>query len=125
MANVMTKNQIQELNNKCSSNWKFDTTFFVFHSMKTLFKKLKLDETGYLEFRLFYNNENQITLNIRKFNYKGLGVCTTEGKSKRIILDNKRIARKNVSKLLDYTERLTDEKLLKISKTIQGGNYSE
>lgn len=125
MANVMTKNQIQELNNKCSSNWKFDTTFFVFHSMKTLVKKLKLDETGYLEFRLFYNNENQITLNIRKFNYKGSGICTTEEKSKRIILDNKRIARKNVSKLLDYTERLTDEKLLKISKTIQGGNYSE
>lgn len=30
MAISMTKKQVQELNNKCSSNWRFDTAFLYF-----------------------------------------------------------------------------------------------
>ena len=112
MAISMTKKQVQELNNKCSSNWRFDTTFFIFHSIKTLHKKLKVDEAGYYEFRLYYNNQNQITLNIKRFDYKEN--VTMEGEIKSIILDKTEVKRRNNSKLLDMTEKLTDEKLLKL-----------
>ena len=50
MTTVMTKKQVVEINHKCSNSWKFDTTFFVFHSVKSLFKKLKVDNTGYLRY---------------------------------------------------------------------------
>ena len=112
MAISMTKKQVQELNNKCSSNWRFDTTFFIFHSIKTLHKKLKVDEAGYYEFRLYYNNQNQITLSIKRFDYKDN--VTIAGESKNIILDKTEFKRKSNSKLLDMTEKLTDKKLLKI-----------
>lgn len=108
---MITKKQLQEINNKCSSNWRFDTTFFVFHSVKSLFKKLKVDNTGYYEFRLYYNNQNQITLNIKKFDYKDN--VTVAGETKSIILNEKAVAKRTPSKLLNFTEKLTDERLQK------------
>ena len=112
MATVITKKQVQEINNKCSSDWKFDTEFYIFHSMKTLSKKLKIDDTGYFAFRLDYNNENQVTLNIKRFNYKD-GVSVAE-KAKNIILDKKVYSRISPSKLLDFADKLTDDELLKL-----------
>jgi len=108
---MITKKQLQEINNKCSSNWRFDTTFFVFHSVKSLFKKLKVDNTGYYEFRLYYNNQNQVTLNIKRYDYKDN--VTVAGETKSIILDKTEVKRRNNSKLLDMTEKLTDERLKK------------
>lgn len=64
MATSMTKKQIEEINHKCSNNWKFNIVFWVYHSQKTLFKKLKIDDTGFFEFSLSYNSENQIILHI-------------------------------------------------------------
>lgn len=112
MTTVMTKKQVVEINHKCSNSWKFDTTFFVFHSVKSLFKKLKVDNTGYFEFRIYYNNQNQITLNIKRFDYKDN--VTVAGETKSIILDKTEVKRRNNSKLLDMTEKLTDEILLKL-----------
>lgn len=112
MSAVMTKKQLEEINNKCSSNWKFDVTFFIFHSIKSLCKNLKVDDTGYFECRLYYNNQNQITLNIKRFNYeKGV---TVAGQTKSIILNKTEVKRRNNSKLLDMTEKLTDKQLLKL-----------
>jgi len=111
MATTITKKQVQEINNKCSSNWRFDTTFFVFHSVKSLIKKLKVDDTGYYEFRLYYNNQNQVTLSIKRFDYKDN--VTVAGETKSIILNEKSVARRTPSKLLNFTEKLTDERLLK------------
>ena len=108
---MITKKQLQEINNKCSSNWRFDTTFFVFHSVKSLIKKLKVDDTGYYEFRLYYNNQNQVTLNIKRYDYKDN--VTVAGETKSIILDKTEVKRRNNSKLLDMTEKLTDERLKK------------
>ena len=87
-------------------------SIFIFHSIKTLHKKLKVDETGYYEFRLYYNNQNQITLSIKRFDYKDN--VTIAGESKNIILDKTEFKTKSNSKLLDMTEKLTDKKLLKI-----------
>lgn len=112
MAISMTKQQIMEINNKCKNNWEFDTEFFVFLSMKTLFKKVKIDDTGYFEFRLFYNNQNQITLHIKRFYYEDNRIMEREATS--IILNKKVYERENVSRLLDMTEKLTDEQLLKL-----------
>lgn len=116
MATSMTKKQIEEINHKCSNNWKFNIVFWVYHSQKTLFKKLKIDDTGFFEFSLSYNSENQIILHIDKFNYiKDVETAICEEKGKNIILDKTPNRRRNIKKLIDITEQLTDEQLLKLN----------
>lgn len=112
----MSKKQIQEINNKCSNNWSFDISYFVYHSEKTLIKKLKVDDTGYLEFRLYYNNENQIALHISKFEYDRDGkTATTEGLGKITTLDLKKHKRRIFNNLIAFTDKLTDDELLQIN----------
>ena len=116
MAISMTKQQITEINHKCYNNWRFNIVFWVYHSQKTLFKKLKVDDTGFFEFSLNYNIENQIVLHISKFNYiKDIETAVCEEKGKIIILDNTSNKRRNIKKLIDITEQLTDEQLLKLN----------
>lgn len=112
----MSKKQIQEINNKSSNNWNFDISYFVYHSEKTLIKKLKVDDTGYLEFRLYYNNENQIALHISKFEYDRDGkTATTEGLGKITTLDLKKHKRRIFNNLIAFTDKLTDDELLQIN----------
>lgn len=112
----MTRKQIQEINNKCCNNWKFDTSYFIYHSEKTLIKKLKVDDTGYLEFRIYYNSQNQVTLHISKFEYARDGeTATTEGLGKITTLDLKKHKRRIFNNLIAFTDKLTDDELLKIN----------
>ena len=112
----MNKKQIEEINNKCRNNWKFDITYFVYHSEKTLIKKLKVDDTGYLEFNLYYNSRNQVTLHISKFEYdRDRKTAISEGVGKIKILDEKQHKRKLFNNLIAFTDKLTDEELLKIN----------
>ncbi len=116
MANSMTKKQIQDINNKCKNNWKFDVVYFVYHEGKTLIKKFKQDEAGYLECRLCYNSENQIIVHISKFMYaKDKETATSEELGKITILDETRYSRRNINNLIMVTSRLTDDELLKIN----------
>ena len=113
---LMTRKQIQEINNKCYNDWKFDTHYFVYHSEKTLIKKLKVDDTGYLEFRLYYNNQNQIALHICKFEYdRDEKIATTEGLGKITTLDVKQHKRRIFNNLIAFTDKLTDDELLQIN----------
>lgn len=112
----MTRKQIQEINNKCCNNWKFDTSYFVYHSEKTLIKKFKVDDIGYLQCNLYYNIQNQLTLHISKFEYaKDKETASTEGLGKIIILDVKRHKRKIFNNLIAFTDKLTNDELLKIN----------
>lgn len=112
----ITRKQLQEINNKCSNNWNFDTIYFICHSEKTLIKKLKIDDTGYLEFRLYYNSQNQITLHISKFEYAKDGeTASTEGLGKITTLDLKKHKRRIFNNLIAFTEKLTDDELLQIN----------
>lgn len=112
----MSKKQIQQINNKCSNNWNFDIPYFVYHSEKTLIKKLKVDDTGYLEFRIYYNSQNQVTLHISKFEYARDGeTATTEGLGKITTLDLKKHKRRIFNNLIAFTDKLTDDELLKIN----------
>lgn len=114
MANSMTKKQIQDINSKCKNNWKFDVVYFVYHEGKTLIKKFKQDNEGYLECRLCYNSENQIILQVSKFIYaKDKEVATAEGLGKTKILDETRYSRRNINNLIMATSRLTDDELQK------------
>ena len=120
MANSITKKQIQELNNRCKNGWKFDIVYFVYYTEKTFIKKIKQNNEGYLEFRIYYNNENQVALHISKFTYISDKTCaTTEGLGKITIIDNTKYARKNINNLIIITARLTDEELLKINSEIK------
>lgn len=112
----MSKKQIQEINNKCSNKWSFDISYFVYHSEKTLIKKLKVDDTGYLEFRIYYNNQNQITLHICNYKYDRDGqTATTEGLGKITTLDLKKHKRRIFNNLIAFTDKLTDDELLQIN----------
>ena len=116
MATSMTKKQIEEINHKCSNNWKFDVIYFVYHEGKTLIKKLKVDNIGYFEFKLYYNNQNQITLNIRKYYYKETErIAVTNSAGKNIVLDKTELKRKSLKNLIEITAKLTDEELLKMN----------
>lgn len=113
---TMTKKQIEEINNKCKNGWEFDVVYFVYHEEKTFIKKIKQKDEYYLEFRLHYNSQNQISLHISKYEYsKDKTTATTEGMGKETMLNETKYSRRNVNNLIIITQRLTDEELLKIN----------
>ncbi len=66
----ITLGQITKINNICSNEWVLDVEYAKFHNEKTLIKHIRLDEEHYLEYRLGYNYNNQISLHISKFYHK-------------------------------------------------------
>ncbi len=125
---IMTQQQIQEIDNKCKNNWKFDVTYFKFHQEKTLIKRIKIDDESYLEFKLNYNSKNQIYLHISKFyTQKHIGTATSEGMGKSKVLEETMYKRKGINNLIIKTSSLTDEELLKINaetKVIDNGIFA-
>ena len=125
MANSMTKKQVEELNNRCKNGWMFDVPYFIYHQEKTFIKRIKQQNEGYLEFRIYYNSNNQVSLYISKFTYTSDKACaTSEGVGKITVIDNTKYTRKNINNIIIVTARLTDEELLKINsetKVSEGG----
>ena len=112
----ITREQIQKINNKCKNGWELDIQFFIFHNEKTLKKIIELDEEHYLEFKIDYNYKNQIVLFINKFYHKlGEDYATSNGLGKKKMLEETPESRKNINKLIEYTETLTDEQLMQIN----------
>lgn len=116
----ITKTQLENINNKCKNDWRFDVQYFLYHSEKTLIKQLKLDNEHYLEFSLRYNYKNQISLHIGKFYHKiGEHFATSSGLGKSKILNEEQATRKNFNKLIEYTNILTNDELIRINKETQ------
>lgn len=112
----ITREQIQKINNKCKNGWELDIQFFIFHNEKTLKKIIELDEEHYLEFKIDYNYKNQIVLFINKFYHKtGENFATSNGLGKKKMLEETSASRKSINKLIEYTEKLTDEQLIQIN----------
>ena len=112
----ITREQIQKINNKCKNDWELDIQFFIFHNEKTLKKIIELDEEHYLEFKIDYNYKNQIVLFINKFYHKtGENFATSNGLGKKKMLEETSASRKSINKLIEYTEKLTDEQLMQIN----------
>lgn len=117
MADLITKKQIEELNSRCKNGWELDVSYLLYHQEKTFIKIIKLENEGYLEFRIYYNREKQVALHIRKFTYKDNESCaTTEGLGKVAIVNETKYSKKKVNNLIMVTGRLTVEELLKIDK---------
>lgn len=113
---MMTQQQVQEINNKCKNNWVFDTTYYMYHQEKTLIKRIKIDDESYLEFKLNYNSKNQIYLHISKFyTQKHIGTATSEGLGKSKVLEETSYKRRGINNLIIKTQTLTDDELLKIN----------
>lgn len=112
----ITREQIQKINNNCKNNWELDIQYFIFHSEKTLKKIIELDTEHYLEFRIDYNYNNQITLFINKFYHKANDeFATSNGLGKKKILEESPAPRKSINKLIEFTKTLTDDELMKIN----------
>lgn len=112
----ITREQIQKINNKCKNGWELDIQFFIFHNEKTLKKIIELDEEHYLEFKIDYNYKNQIVLFINKFYCKkGESYATSNGLGKKYMLEETSASKKSINKLIEYTEKLTDEQLIQIN----------
>lgn len=112
----LTREQIETINSKCKNGWKLDIQYFIFHSERTLKKIIELDTEHYLEFRLDYNYNNQITLFISKFYHKANDdFATSSGLGKKKLLEETPSTRKSINKLIEITEQLTDDELMKIN----------
>ena len=64
---VITKKEINTINNKCNNGWILDVQYYAFHNEKTLIKQFSIDNEYYLDFRLCYSNKKQILVHISKF----------------------------------------------------------
>ncbi len=92
---TITKQKLEEINNKCSNSWELDVFYFLNWNEKTLIKRISIEDNNYLEFRLYYNSENKITLNISKFYQKEVeGVAVSDGMGKTAILNETIFKRK-------------------------------
>lgn len=112
----ITKEAIQKINNKCKNDWKLDIQYYLFHNEKTLVKQIQLDDEHYLEFALRYNYKNQISLHISKFYHKkGDAFATSSGLGKKNILEETPEVRKNINKLISFTEKLNDDECMRIN----------
>lgn len=112
----LTREQINTINGKCKNNWELDIQYFLFHNEKILKKIIELNKEHYLEFRLDYNYKNQISLRISKFYHKtGDAFSTSNGLGKNRILQETPAPRKSINKLIELTEKLTDEQLMMIN----------
>lgn len=124
----MKQKQIQDINNKCKNNWKFDVTYFRFHQEKTLIKRIMVDDESYLQFSLGYNYKNQIQLSISKYyTQKHIGTATSEEMGKSKVLEETSYKRKGINNLIIKASILTDEELLKINaetKAINDGEFT-
>lgn len=124
---MMTQQQVQEINNKCKNNWEFNTTYYLCHQEKTLIKRIIIDDENYLEFKLGYNYKNQIQLRISKYyTQKHIGTATSEGLGKSKVLEETSYKRKGINNLIIKTQTLTDDELLKINaetKVINNGIF--
>lgn len=116
----ITKQQIENINKKCTNDWRLDVEYYLFHNEKTLIKHIKLDNEHYLEFALRYNYKNQISLHISKFHHKeGDYFASSQGLGKSKILDETQVTRKNVNNLIEFTDRLTDDECMRINAETQ------
>lgn len=117
MASI-SKEQILKINNSCSNDWRLDTQYYLLHGEKRLVKHIELDKDGdYLEFALYYNYENQITLHISKYNHeKGTNYASTQGMGKKKTLEETRFKRKTTNNLIYYTQKLDNDILMEINK---------
>ena len=116
----ITKQQIENINKKCTNDWRLDVEYYLFHNEKTLIKHIKLDNEHYLEFALRYNYKNQISLHISKFHHKeGDYFASSQGLGKSKILDETQVTRKNVNNLIEFTNKLTDYECMRINAETQ------
>lgn len=116
----ITKQEIIQINDKCSNNWSLDVQYYIYYNQKTLIKRIDIDEENYLEFTLRYNYNKQITLHICKFYHrKGENYASTSGLGKSKVLDITQAKTRNVNKLIELTKKLNDEELLKINENTE------
>ncbi len=116
----ITKTQVENINNKCMNDWRLDVQYYLFFNEKTLIRQIKLDDENYLEFALRYNYKNQISLHISKFHHKvGDYFASSNCLGKSKILSEIQATRKSINKLIEYTENLTDDELMKINTETQ------
>lgn len=113
----ITHEEITRINRTCDNDWHLDVQYYLYHNQKTLIKNIDLDETHYLEFRLYYNSKNQVTLHISKY-YHGEGdtFASSHGLGKSTIIEEIPTKRKMLNNLIEYTSSLSNDELMEINK---------
>lgn len=120
---VITKQEINTINGKCSNGWLLDVQYYMFHNERTLIKQIPIDDEHYLEFRLCYSNKKQILVHISKFHKRPNEQCAvTTGLGKNAIIDETEYKRKNINNLLALTNRLNNFKLMELNKNTKVSN---
>lgn len=124
MANI-TKQQVLDVNKKCSNGWIMDVSFFLTHNEKTLVKDIKLSETEILRAKLWFTEVRegyhytglivpQLHLSLYKTSADSI-FMTSHGLGNFVaIKDCEQVKRRNLKVLQTLTERFTDDELIKI-----------
>ena len=113
---VITRKEIDAINNKCNNGWMLDVQYYVCHNEKTLIKQIPIDDEHYLEFRLCYSNKKQILVHISKFHKRLNEQCAvTTGLGKNAIIDETEYKRKNINNLFAFTNKLNNFKLMELN----------
>lgn len=120
MSKIITKEQLNKLNEKMSNDWTFDQSYYYLHSgEKTAIKRIRIDEKSYLEAQLYFSDEydwnartdnKRMKLNISKFygnTSYGLGIFYT-------VAEN--VSKKSFSLIQKETANWTDEKIIALAK---------
>lgn len=112
------REQIQKIKNACGNDWELDTLYYMSYGQKTLIKRIDLDEESYLQFELYYNSRNQISIRISKYNIdKATGYGVSHGQGKYKILVETQAKRKSINSLIELTHELDNNKLMEIKQS--------
>lgn len=112
------REQLLKINNACSNDWELNTFYYLSYGEKTLIKRVDLDEESYLQFELYYNSRNQISIRISKYNIdKATGYGVSHGLGKHKILVEDQAKRKNINSLIELTHELDNNKLMEINQS--------
>lgn len=115
---TITRKQIHNINCRCSNGWFLDVEFYLLYEIKDLIKQIELDPKNYLQFRLSYNDSQQVTLSIEKYFHKENDkLAVTSGTDKRVIVEKAPAKRKSLDNLIKFTRILNNEKLMKINNS--------
>lgn len=119
----ITKEQLEKWNEGCKNDFKVDISYLVYHSEKTLEKRIILDDETYLKCHLsFYNKyENYksvgyyINANISKWKHQG-DFDNSYGLGINIKVSDKIYDKKSFKELQKITENITDSIIIDIYK---------
>lgn len=120
---TLTREQVEKYNAKMHNMWRFDIRYFMYHGEKCPTLRIKVDDTNYVQARLWYTDEKQdMRYTGYKFPQLHLSLWTQQEHSDvssglgEFITVGERVKRGTLANLSKITAQFTPEHILEIAK---------